>query len=350
MHVGNTYDSNMALLQNGIRALLYDQTMGDRDKNYHPSDIIFQGNSVQIAPNNILTTHSCVYTEHPTFGKEFPVGAKLSQCHLALLKLTFPYAKLLDYSTYLKVNQADVSRIVKVITENNPQLFTRHVDKDGNVEEISGSGYEVKSRGVFGVNREDSGFLLPNNLNIIINTVLDAIAYKTDLVYHLSGPDMVKYIGKEQEILDGMYETLKAHPEFSDILPKQLKFILVPTASAKLVTTMDRKVNMDKLVSCILELKEIDAQRRIVMKKISESGNMSQIAEKSQEFTIKKQELIQQLRQAIIKCPESIRELKDGNFLTQFDVSQSGIYIPNFTQESTFEELERVNKLIQDNK
>lgn len=57
-HIGNIYPNNLALISLGIPTLLYDRTIGIKDKSFHPHKIVYNGIAEEIADPDIFSKKS----------------------------------------------------------------------------------------------------------------------------------------------------------------------------------------------------------------------------------------------------------------------------------------------------
>lgn len=113
-HIGNIYPNNLALISLGIPTLLYDRTIGIKDKCFHPHKIVYNGIAEQIADPDIFSTHSRVKYQPKNFVlRENFVGRKISDLHLDILRQALPRGNFFTYTQYLKDNKKIASRICK---------------------------------------------------------------------------------------------------------------------------------------------------------------------------------------------------------------------------------------------
>ncbi len=69
-HIGNIYPNNLALIALGIPTLLYDRTIGSKDKSFQPHKLIYNGVAKQIANLDILSiTEKIFYKKIPELYK-----------------------------------------------------------------------------------------------------------------------------------------------------------------------------------------------------------------------------------------------------------------------------------------
>jgi len=113
-------------------------------------------------------------------------------------------------------------------------LWYRSVNSSGQVSKktqsfLSDSALETD---VFQFTNDSSGWVTPNRVQIIFDLVYQSLSSGRDTVYHLSGPQMVQYIGaqKLQSDLQLMYDEVR---QYVPALPLTLKVCIVPVAGAR---------------------------------------------------------------------------------------------------------------------
>ena len=150
-HIGNIYPNNLALISLGIPTLLYDRTIGIKDKSFYPHKIVYNGIAEQIADPTILSTHSRVKRQPKNFiFRENLVGRKITDLHLAILKQALPRGNFFTYTQYLEDNKEIASEIVKVIAKKFPQIWYRFVNEEGSIEKIdSPTSEQIFAKGIF---------------------------------------------------------------------------------------------------------------------------------------------------------------------------------------------------------
>jgi hypothetical protein len=101
----------------------------------------------------------------------------------------------------------------------------------------------------------ERGMILPNEMNILLDFLMEAISYGTDSVAHISGPTMVNYVGKIMPAMNAMYQRLV---DAGFDLPEQLKVKLIPAAGVRFVVGSDQRNQLDELLSGLSELDQVE--------------------------------------------------------------------------------------------
>jgi hypothetical protein len=347
-HIGNHYPSNLALLEmmsstqakDGLRFVLYDRTV--KDQNYHPHTLIFNGKSHQIGDPTIMTAHSRVTKEVPhEFSHMFESGSSLVDGHNMMLGLAFsplPSGSIETYTKYLVRNAEIVERIIKYLNPQTQNLWDRVVHENGRIKDRKGSlnFQQIIDSGVFGLpgiggrSAElggDEGLLIPNDLNVFIFAVVEAITRDTNEVWHVSGPDMVRYVGKMSGLLDKMYRVFAdemRRREDVNLSPK-LRFNLVPSATAlRLAVPLGDANSLDELI------RAYDFYQR------SLSNSRFDFSASAAEAT---RAARREFDMHTVRNSKMFYNLAAGTFTSQYDIllagnQQASLYIPKFVQNS----------------
>src|SRR5690606_21523063 len=107
-------------------------------------------------------------------------------------------------------NKEIVSEIVKVIAKNFPQIWYRFVNEVGTIEKIDNpTSEQILAKGIFGIDDDSSGFIIPNPVNILLHGTVDVMRFHTEDIYLLSGPDMYMYMKDYEAVLNNMYSYIK---------------------------------------------------------------------------------------------------------------------------------------------
>ena len=169
-HVGNVTSHSMGLADLGLRLLLYDRTLGRRDTSCHPHLFIAGGESEQIADPTILTTHARVIRP----SRHASTGARVTDVHLGPLRRAYPDQKLSTYTEYLGANVERVLPILLAATDAAPELWKRRVDGEGRVSlgRVHSTG-DLQRDGILGVTSDDRGWLIPNELNVLLTCTVE---------------------------------------------------------------------------------------------------------------------------------------------------------------------------------
>jgi hypothetical protein len=164
-----------------------------------------------------------------------------------------PGARITTMSEYLQRHADEVREMVDCLVEYGyTREWTRRVESDGSLRDVADDvAADLAIYGMFRDGRsetEESGLLPPNIYNVLFFAVLESLDYQTDVVKHLSGPDMIEYVRDMAPELNRMYQTVVEHTTLGQRLPTQLHFQIVPTAHARFVAPSDRQTQLDQLV------------------------------------------------------------------------------------------------------
>lgn len=250
-HVGNARGYNLALAELGIPFLLVDHTVvasqpgQPGDKNYLPGSIVTREGiqpltACELGGLSLRTTAECPETGTVRF---------IDEIHTDTLRQAFPETLFVTNTEYVRAEEILANEIVRVAAATIPQLFTRQVTAEGCVitaEEGRDFATQAISDGVLQLSdnpRTDEGVLLPNEVDVVLNFVIEALHSDKDKQIHLGGPDMPGYVKKAdfQENISRLYSELLKRPFFRSRLPETLTVQLVPTHYAEFVTTSDRR-------------------------------------------------------------------------------------------------------------
>jgi hypothetical protein len=144
--------------------------------------------------------------------------------------------------------------------------------------------------------------VIPNRLQIIYTFVWQTLSTGRDIIFSLSGPNMVSYIGGLQTSLSYMYDAIRVElPE----LPETLTVYVVPVAQSRFLTHVDRRDSLDAVLDVIswYERQASEAKARA----------QTELLRISAEY------------------PEFTRGIEYGDFMSQYDLkSPEDLYIPEW--------------------
>lgn len=325
-HIGNIYPNNLALISLGIPALLYDRTIGAKDKSFHPHKIVYNGITEQIANPDILSTHSKLEFQPKNFiiEKDFS-GMKIVDLHLGILKQAFPQGKIFTYTQYLEDNKKIVSKIVKVIAKNFPQIWYRFVNEDGTIEKADNlTSEQILAKGIFGIDDDLRGFIIPNPVNILLHGTVDVMKFQTRDIYLLSGPDMYMYMKNYEVVLDKMYSYIKDTLDLD--LPNNVNCHIIPAMKMRFIVIKDDKEILNELVELYEDYVAANTATRDLFNSSKERSGIRFQVDKKDEIKTK-----------IIACIDKnystfkktmFYDVSMSNCFTQYDLSVSrGLYI-----------------------
>jgi hypothetical protein len=260
-HVGNIYPNNLLVATAGIQLNCYDRTWGDRDKNFHPHLIIAEGRGEVIGPGDVLTTHARV-TRIPPGVIDLRIGNSIVDVHMRALRQALPNADCIVYTDYLRQYGERVIALLEVITRGCPTIWETYVTADGQRLPLETSRFvgNQLDRGIYGLTDSEQGLLLPNVLNILVISILECLETEVVEVYHLSGPDMVKYVSGLYGQLNSLYEVIRASGNWPK-LPETLTCHLVPVANNRLAVHGQHRVAVEDLVDTWINLQTNNQSR-----------------------------------------------------------------------------------------
>lgn len=325
-HIGNIYPNNLALISLGIPTLLYDRTIGIKDKSFHPHKIVYNGIAEQIADPSTLSTHSRVKCQPKNFilGESF-VGRKIVDLHMDILRQALPRGNFFTYTQYLKDNKKIVSEIVKVIAKNFPQIWYRFVNEDGTIEKIDNPTPEqILTKGIFGIDDDSSGFIIPNPVNILLHGTVDVMKFHTEDIFLLSGPDMYMYMKDYETVLNNMYSCIKNTLDLD--MPNNISCHIIPAMKMRFIVTKDNKPILNKLVKLYEDYMTVNTATRDLFNGSTERSDIkSQIEEKNK---IKISIIAYIDKNYSILKKTMFYDVSKSNCFTQYDLSVSpGLYI-----------------------
>ena len=340
-HVGNASPYNLTLADAGIPMLLVDQTitgaldpaMKGVDRTYFPEAIITQSEQVRIARAGLLVCRAEVQAApSPQYVDEF---------HLDSLRSAFANASLYTDSTYVQKVPRLAQAFVNAALKNNPQLFTRVVTPDGTVHTSEAATLLAQKESILPLQDDPRAArlacLTPNEVNIAINFAAEALLTGKSTQYHLSGPDMVRYIFAKNssgvvpiDVVANLYKTVRESTTFGRDLPAQLDVQLVPTAAARFATTLKRRYELQAMLAALVntteQLAELDASKKEFFTNPANRGVTASDRQKT--FTAKakaQQEIIlANMNEVSNDIPELFTAPQTPGFITQYDVLQEG--------------------------
>jgi hypothetical protein len=230
----------------------------------------------------------------------------------------YPSSNVSTFSQYLAENRETTLKVVSALQGGGHlDHAQRYVTPDGVVHELP-----HRPTTLFGIDETDSaeveGSLPPNEFNVFLFGVIEAIRHQADTVYHLSGPDMAKYVGKMAGKLCTMYDVVKNSGEFD--LPERLTMVVVPTAAARFAVAREDQAHLEAMME---RYDEVDQTETAWSKKSIDffSGSVTH-AEKKQ-FSQEKRHAIESSRGALSQAAHGCEAVFLGpgepTFLSQYD-------------------------------
>lgn len=274
-HIGNLFSSNIVAGKLGARFVLFDRNTQKEDENNHPSYLILNKSFGRIGDESFDGSFS-PFTPFANEGPAVDYVNKRSlspaNFHLQEARKVFP-GQIETQSEYFENNREIVERVIYILMKRLDYakfyaLFDRSLTYKG--EPVMANNFDFFDRNkfiqrFFAINKTfiDASELGPENVELpenrpIPNTLFIAFASvfveaakqyqegKTDLsvVYHLSGPDMYRYIVRMQEKISILYDVAKSEIA----LPRQTMFAVIPTAHLRLITSSENELAMNSLI------------------------------------------------------------------------------------------------------
>ncbi|MDP3985311.1 MAG: hypothetical protein Q8P82_00975 [bacterium] len=337
-HIGNIYPNNLAVAKMGIPLNIYDRTIGERDRNFHPHRVIVGGMSETIADHRILTTHARVERESQLVPHRFPIDARTTDCHMQALRDAIPKADLVVYTDYLERHIDRVLPILELVTDRLPKIWERTVSETGVITRrgIQTGWKEIVPLGVMGLPATHlSGWVIPNVLNTLLDVILESAERGIADVYHLSGPDMVKYIHQFDATLTELYDHVRSRLDWR--LPETLRFHVVPVADMRFAVREERRAPLDALVEGWLDFQRENRSRGDVLKNAADDYERDRIIARLNES---RNRVIDRIRAALDECVEIFYRIEDANALTQYDLlAGAKLYVHPWGTESSMQDV-----------
>lgn len=335
-HIGNLSPYNLALADAGIPILSVDHTITGVDTNYFPEQIQTQAERQTIAPLGRLVCRT-----------RSQDGRYLDDLHIAAVNTATPGANVYTNTAYLQAYQDVAGEIVGIAARNVPEVFNRLALPDGTTSKQANAGSMIGRFGVMQLSDEPraerTAVIMPNLLDIVANFVIEAIKSERATQYHLSGPDMCRYIGKLLPGLQDMYWLIRAVSSFGDALPERLDVRLVPTAPAKFATTMARRPQLDRILASYQEVEAEMTALNGVRRNFFMSPLATDLPTKTAFVSAmrgRQSSLEQEMAERIADIPELFSEPGRPGFITQYDViAEGGLYVPDVNRQLSMAEL-----------
>lgn len=357
-HIGNVAPYNMVLAREGFDMLLVDQTVTGVDKTYHPELLLQGGTEQAVAKTGILVCRSAV--DVPQLG--FEQAHSLDELHIAGLQAAIPGANAFTNTEYLRKRESLVGDITRIAARTMPEIFTRISSPEGEVVK-AGEGQDFADialqRGVIALQDDPRSntaeVLVPLQVDIVANFIIEALESEKAEQYHLSGPDMALYMRAKNptaQSVAALYEAVASSPGFAGVLPRKLQVQLVDATPASLATTVNRATHLQSLLGAVDELEQAQmvASQRKRDFYTTGAGKTATRAEKAV-FDSEVREALARAGGVVVAAAAQNQELfltpKTKDFVSQYDVlAEGGLFVPEQTREMSLSELARLKKTI----
>ena len=351
-HVGNHRGYNLAVAAMGVPMQLVDHTIvaqqpdegRGRDLNYLPGSIVTaEGVSplvISHAGGLALQTRAI----HHATGEE----VFLDQLHTQELRAAFPGTPIVTNTEYVRQAEAISAEVARIALQASPELFKRAVESDGTVRRATfGSlAHLAPSYGILQLNDDphnDRGLLLPNEVDIIIGFVVEALRYGGDTQLHLSGPDFCNYSKDRdfQACLNKLYHAVRQQASFGTQLPETLRVKIIPATEARFVTALGHGATLHAIFDTLDEEQALAERRREFF-----AGHPDR--EASDAFIAANRETTSALHARLGELARATPELflgpQDAPYTSQHDViAAGGIDMPEENTHLTMHELKLVH-------
>lgn len=341
-HVGNSRMYNLVIANAGIDMLLVDHNQTLRDTNYQPEAIIQDGQK------ELLTDSKMTLSLRTRSDKD---NKYLDEIHISSLRQTFPNTNIFSNTEYLRNNEQVAGEIISICVDNMPELFIRIALPDGTTNKSFEASTLAKSSGVIQLQddprEEKEVAMMPNEVDIICGFVIEALNTNSDIQFHISGPDMIKYIKSILPNLKKIYSLLSS-ASFANKLPDNLIVELVPGASLSLATTKDSSAKLIPLVNSIESLDIFEQESSRKRRQFFEGNKPSKEESKKLQDSIKLERdcLIGEAVLALRGANELLPSNDDPIYTSQYDVASSGLFVPDLLGRLTIARLNKIMKTI----
>lgn len=313
-HVGCWYPNNLACAMLGIPMKVVDATKGCLDRNFHPHCLIVGGQRIQIADENVLTSHALITHPPSVMTERFTLGRPTADVHMEALHEAIPAAQTQTVSAYFHEHVGRLIALFEVITRTDPHVWERFVNEEGMTENRRPfRGWQEISRdGVVGTNGSRAGWISPNVANILTDVTIDPVLFGTDTVYELSGPDMYRYIERLMPKLNELYDAVRRSLNWS--LPEVVTLNLVPVSDMRFAVLSSRRRALDELVDVWLATTSFEAGvGERIRHAVDKRSMISYVQEQRRVHT-------QALMAAVQACPDPFYDISEGTYVSQYDL------------------------------
>jgi hypothetical protein len=353
-HVGNANLSHLAHFTLGLPAILYDRNKGLKDQNFNPDGVVSSEGYEQMAHPDLLISHATVISppskEFHGRDRWFQPGHSIAEAHTSALQELFPDTDIRHYTHYLAENDDLARRVLEVAQQVLPasEIWTRRVNGEGETTSTTPQGGENPLEDVYGITNQEHGWVVSNKLNVLLAGVIEAARYGTDKIYHISGPDMHKYIGKMQGDMNTLYSAVQAALPDS-MLPRQLEFVVVPMADVRFAVQPSKAAFIDELVSMWGIYEDLEAQRKAFYSQLYASEVPHDIRDEAKRDFVAEKEapVYSHIQQLARSCPEIFFDTKDRRYVTQYDMLDGygrSLHIPSAILDMPVGDIARMYK------
>ncbi|MCW1907885.1 MAG: hypothetical protein KIH63_000915 [Candidatus Saccharibacteria bacterium] len=353
-HVGNLRPYNLTLAAAGIPILAVDHTITGVDTSYFPELVLNRSQSEQVSGLGVIVSRAAAQQTTVTHDATRPVQF-VDELHIAAVEAAIPGAKMFSNTEYLRTHETISAEIIQLALERQPELFRRVVNSDGIAQNRASEARALAQSGrvlqlLDDPRSPEAAALVPNAVDIAINFVIEALDTERETIFHLSGPDMVRYIGTLTDTLDALYASIRSETSFGSRLPPQLDVQLVPSAHAKFATTTAQQPVLDQLLAAAEEQTAMLAETHDRRREFFSSPASQDPEARTQTLAgFKATEAAVEAQLAIARdnLPELMPAQGSTGYVTQYDVlAEGGLYVPDVNLQLTMTQLNILDRQI----
>lgn len=359
-HIGNLRGYNLAVASMGIPMLLVDHNIvaqfpGDAgDNNYLPGSLV---TNEDIQPLNVSRVGGLALqttVKDPSTGVE----VFLDELHVNSLRSAFPGTKFVTNTNYIREFADLADETIAIATQVAPQIFRAVVEADGTLrrEPVALSSYQQRnfasllpSYGTLQLAtdpRTERGVLMPNEVDIVINFMIEALKSGSEHQIHLSGPDMQLYMKNPNitGILQSLYQGILEKASFKKSLPETLRVDLVPADQARFVGKLAGSTILNAIFDATVKEADQNQLKGAFMRSpLARDTNSRAIALK--QFKAEALAISTGLSQLAKEADELFVGSRQAPYLSQYDVlSDGGMNMPTSNRRMTMQELKNLFK------
>lgn len=356
-HVGNARAYNLAIAELGIPMLLVDHTIVAQnpdqpgDKNYLPGSIVTRerirplslSEIGQLALRTEVTDPDNLHSHDTRY---------VDELHAASLRSAFPGTDFFTNTEYLRANESVAQDVIGVMLDTRPDLFSRVVESDGTLRTSDCASQLVPIYGILQLNdcpRTERGVLVPNEADILVNFVVEALKSGRQKQIHLSGPDMQHYIKDPamRTALDTLYDRIRSDTSFGADLPEILQVELIPSDRAGFATTKERAPVLERIFQVIAAQEAHAEHKRSFF--TGPTGSATSVREAFMSRSRQQEAVLScDLQEAVTAANELFVGSKEAPYTSQYDVLQEGgLAMPPDNLNRSMTDLGRIRKKLQ---
>jgi hypothetical protein len=350
-HIGNLRDYNLAIASMGIPMQLVDHTIVAQqpgepgDKNYLPGSIVTEQ---AIKPLHIDHIGGLAL-QTQAINEETGQLEYLDQLHTNKLRVAFPDTPIATNTEYIRRSESISGEVIAIAATVSPELFTRTVESDGSVHRVAEGSvtHLIPSYGVLQLNHDphhDRGVLIPNEVDIVLGFVVEALTHGGDMQLHLSGPDFCNSSKDKdfQKIINALYEAVRSQASFGSQLPEVLHVKIIPATAARFVAAPGQGDTLQQIFDVLAQDESLDEEKRVFF--ALHSDRSDEAARFIQETRATRHEISHVLGELALRSSGLFIGPREAPFLSQYDVlSAGGIYIQSQNIHLSMHELELVH-------